>query len=200
MDEALIPTFCAWQQAQEAAATEGLRFHPAWAADFWQFVADLGQCPDEGELVCTSHFFGYTPGNCSWTGMGIDEFPLSYEDCPVSVGFLKAGLITEKAAIHIAMLDMDPESCRQTFKELDASTAGQSQEARVAAVAATLKSLIKANGLVPKGNPNRWQIYNQCRQYRAINNAARRDECTEQLPEFAGDPRCRRGLEFVDED
>ena len=95
---------------------------------------------------------------------------------------------------------MDPDVVRDVFKEVDMSTAGQSHEARSAAVEAKLKRLIVANGLVPKGNPNRWQIYNECRRVREINEAARLDECTEQLPEFAGDPRCRRGVEFVDDD
>lgn len=200
MDDELIQTFCAWQHAQETAAREGIPFHPAWAADFWVFLEALGKCPDEGELICDSQIFGYTPENCHWTGMGKEEFPLSYTDCPVSVGLLKAGLITDKVAIQIAMLDMDPNVVRETFKQLDESTAEKTHEERSAAIVTKLNRLVFMHGLVPKGNPNRWQIYNQCRRAKEIREAAKLDVCTEQLPEFAGDPRCRKGVEFVDDD
>jgi len=70
MDESLIFTFCAWQNAIEIAAEKGIKFHPAWAADFYVFLADLGTCPDDdGELVLRMTAYGYTPNNCLWKGM-----------------------------------------------------------------------------------------------------------------------------------
>ena len=125
---------------------------------------------------------------------------MSFAECPVSIGLLKAGLIDEKMAMQIARLDADPDSVRDEFKALDQSTAGQSQEQRSEAVAAKLKRLIRDHGLAPKGNPGRWEIRQQMKMIRDEDAAARLDLSTEQQPEFAGDPRCRHGTQFVEDD
>jgi hypothetical protein len=45
----------------------GIRMHPAWRADFWQFVKDMGPKPSPSHMIERVNNDGdYEPGNCVW--------------------------------------------------------------------------------------------------------------------------------------
>lgn len=53
--------------AYENYGARGIAMHPAWRADFWQFVKDMGARPSPKHTVeRVNNDLGYGPGNCVW--------------------------------------------------------------------------------------------------------------------------------------
>lgn len=185
-----IKTFCAWQTAIDKASDGGITWHPAWN-DFWQFLADNGQCPDDGRLACDTESIGYVPGNTFWIGSYAKARP-TYEECPLAVKYVADGVLNEQAALRLAYVDADIHLVRNEFEKLEVETADKTPGFRREAFNALVESLEADYGIVPiwLGDPNRWQIAKWSSEiWQEYLDSQREPDDDDEVDEFEGDPR-----------
>ncbi len=165
-------TYTEWQNARSRANDSGAPFHQPWE-DFERFVWEVGLCPPGGNfrLSCKTAEVGYVPGRCYWgkVAQGSYSSTMSFAECPVAVKYFKEGLFDESVAVALACIDADVEIIKAAFLALDAETKGRSARFRRAAFGALVVSMEYDYGVVPHGEPSRWEISSMCAAIRKEN-------------------------------
>jgi len=161
--------------AIERAHKHGHPLHEAWL-DYGQFLRDVGRCPENSYLRVQRVSRGCVPGNVHWHGHlhtgAIHEG--SYSACDVATTLVKEGLLTHKSAVLLAVVDADPGYVRRTIYRMRQQVQWMTVSEQAADFAALVENLAEL-GVVPVGEPTRWEIEHRCNEVKRENEKAERD-------------------------